>query len=543
MHKNRSFHRSSCILRIAAAFALIAVLSSCDVLGLASGGGSGSTAGGATDVPLVSFVFLKSDNPALAEDCSAVVGDSGATVAVTHGADVTALMPTIVVGADVTVVPASGTARDFTNPVEYTLTAADGTQRTVTVSVADIGTVTLSGTLRDAVTGGGLEGYTIGWNGEYTDTVADGSYSLQVSKTRSAVVGFFSRYKAGEGGEYKAMKLDLRADATLPLKYQSETASYDDVRRVSFKLYAPTGSDATTQEPIVVGGIAPLVLATIVNGEGGSTVEEECTWAGDNIWYTDTPTFGADCLVYLTVQDNGSGIVMAFSNQGYTQYSRLYTGKDLSAGDGTPIDVYEPADDELAEVSLSFAVDIGSFDLSAPKAKAGKSVAWYLESAAYGDVPLFDPSFVDDEASFPVPKELLALEGYWEYGALTVDSTSLRRCVVQTNPSLLSAASASFTVDLTAAPATLPQATLSDGIISATAVDGVGRYMYVLSDATGDEYFTVTSLEASVALPAWLADQDLVVGSSGAGADPFPEEVSGYQSFDMYALEYSSSAN
>jgi hypothetical protein len=65
---------------------------------------------------------------------------SGTSIAVTlpAGTDVTSLTPTIAVSADATVAPASGAAQDFTNPVAYTVTAADGStqQYTVTVTLA-----------------------------------------------------------------------------------------------------------------------------------------------------------------------------------------------------------------------------------------------------------------------------------------------------------------------------------------------------------------------------------------------------------------------
>ncbi len=64
---------------------------------------------------------------------------SGLDIAVTvpYGTSVTALVPTIVV-TGVSVSPASGAAQDFSNPVAYTVTAADGSTQayTVTVSIA-----------------------------------------------------------------------------------------------------------------------------------------------------------------------------------------------------------------------------------------------------------------------------------------------------------------------------------------------------------------------------------------------------------------------
>ena len=47
-------------------------------------------------------------------------------IEVEKGSDVTSLIPTISVSPDASVDPASGVSRDFTSPVEYTVTAQDG---------------------------------------------------------------------------------------------------------------------------------------------------------------------------------------------------------------------------------------------------------------------------------------------------------------------------------------------------------------------------------------------------------------------------------
>jgi len=57
------------------------------------------------------------------------------TVNVPEDTDVTALVPAITVSASATVNPASGVAQDFTNPVNYTVTAEDGTTAVYKVTV------------------------------------------------------------------------------------------------------------------------------------------------------------------------------------------------------------------------------------------------------------------------------------------------------------------------------------------------------------------------------------------------------------------------
>jgi hypothetical protein len=58
-------------------------------------------------------------------------------IEVAYTADITNLTPTITLSYGATVIPLSGVARDFTNPVPYTVTAEDGVtyqEWTVTVT-------------------------------------------------------------------------------------------------------------------------------------------------------------------------------------------------------------------------------------------------------------------------------------------------------------------------------------------------------------------------------------------------------------------------
>jgi hypothetical protein len=58
------------------------------------------------------------------------------TVGVYQFIDITKLTPIVTVSLNATVSPASGTTIDFTNPVQYTITAQDGSETTFTVTVS-----------------------------------------------------------------------------------------------------------------------------------------------------------------------------------------------------------------------------------------------------------------------------------------------------------------------------------------------------------------------------------------------------------------------
>lgn len=57
------------------------------------------------------------------------------SISVINGTNLTALVPTITISNFATISPTSGVAQDFTNPVEYTVTAQDGTTQVWTVTV------------------------------------------------------------------------------------------------------------------------------------------------------------------------------------------------------------------------------------------------------------------------------------------------------------------------------------------------------------------------------------------------------------------------
>ena len=124
-----------------------------------SSGGSSPAAPTTTTVlssnaDMISFAFTQADNPVLAENLSGspqTVNDvSSVTVYYLEGtqqtADFASLKPTIEVSAGASVSPASGEAQDFTSPVEYTVTAQDGTTKiyTVTVTQRDAGQFEIS---------------------------------------------------------------------------------------------------------------------------------------------------------------------------------------------------------------------------------------------------------------------------------------------------------------------------------------------------------------------------------------------------------------
>ncbi|UII76807.1 hypothetical protein LV716_03175 [Flagellimonas sp. HMM57] len=87
---------------------------------------------------MISFTFLESDNDELSEDAKAVLdkAEKKATVTLPFGTAVTSLRPVIEISQGATIDPTDKTDTDFSNDVQYTITAEDGSTAVYTVSVA-----------------------------------------------------------------------------------------------------------------------------------------------------------------------------------------------------------------------------------------------------------------------------------------------------------------------------------------------------------------------------------------------------------------------
>ncbi|GAA0193929.1 hypothetical protein GCM10009122_57040 [Fulvivirga kasyanovii] len=84
---------------------------------------------------IISFQLLASENPSLTEDIVATIDESSKTISASlpASADLSDLTPTIEVSGGATVSPMG--SQDFTSPVSYTVTAADGTETTYRASL------------------------------------------------------------------------------------------------------------------------------------------------------------------------------------------------------------------------------------------------------------------------------------------------------------------------------------------------------------------------------------------------------------------------
>lgn len=89
-----------------------------------------------SDKQITSFKLLAEDNSALSSDVDGTIDETAKTISlsVPYGTDKTSLVPTIAFSGD-SISPESKTEADFSNSVNYTVTAADGTTQEYVVTV------------------------------------------------------------------------------------------------------------------------------------------------------------------------------------------------------------------------------------------------------------------------------------------------------------------------------------------------------------------------------------------------------------------------
>jgi hypothetical protein len=119
-----------------------------------------------TATEILSFVFAAADNDAIDADVTATIDGADISVSVPNDTDITGLVPTITISDGASVSPASGTAQDFSSPVTYTVTAADGettAEYTVTVGVAGPEDTTAPSDVSLTVTQAGAGRITLEW--------------------------------------------------------------------------------------------------------------------------------------------------------------------------------------------------------------------------------------------------------------------------------------------------------------------------------------------------------------------------------------------
>ncbi len=233
-------------------------------------------------------------------ESNGVISGTNIAVTVPFGTNVTALVPTIAI-TGTSVNPASGVAQDFTNPVTYTVTAADASTQNYSVTVA----VAAQPTLTDIAitTPANKLSYIVGDALDIMGLVVTGTYSDGSTSTEpiiaSNVTGFDS--SAPVTGQ------------ALTITYQGKTATY-------------TVDIAVATQSIIVASVNAISDINIANGTAlgslglpasiGITLSNEATSTATVTWDNGKPAYDGNAAGTYAFTGTLSNLPEGVANSG-----------------------------------------------------------------------------------------------------------------------------------------------------------------------------------------------------------------------------------
>ncbi|MCL1794304.1 MAG: S-layer homology domain-containing protein [Oscillospiraceae bacterium] len=219
---------------------------------------------------------------------SGTINEAAGTIAATvpYGTNLTSLTPTIAhTGASIS--PASGAAQDFTNPVAYTVTAADGTTKiyTVTVTVAASPTPPPTGSSK-AITLFALAGVS-GTINEAAGTIAvTAPYGTNLTSLAPTIAHTGASISPASGAAQ---------DFTNPVAYtvtaaDSGTKTYTVTVTVATSPSTPPPSGGGGGSSGSGGGTVTITYTVKFDTDDGSAVSDQVVSSGGKATKPDDPT-------------------------------------------------------------------------------------------------------------------------------------------------------------------------------------------------------------------------------------------------------------
>ncbi|ULQ61212.1 cadherin-like beta sandwich domain-containing protein [Brucepastera parasyntrophica] len=332
------------------------------------------------------------------------------TLTAPYGTAVTGLVPDIT-HTGVSVSPASGEAEDFTNPVTYTVTAADSSAQiyTVTVSVASLVSITLSGAYKTqykigesldtsglVITGTDSAGNSVAIPASSCDftgfnSATTGEKTVTVTVTGTSVTKTFSVTVLSNNANLSALTV---SNGTLTPVFDTNTTSYTVSVANSVTSITVTGTkaDSTAGLSSNNGEVQTLSLGTnpisiTVTAQDGTTKVYTVTvtrsvpstnanLSGISLTSgTLSPVFTSDVLNYtVRLANSVSGVrITGIAADSGAVVSGSGSTDTLTVGTATPKTITVTAEDGVTTKTYTVTVTRqGSASLSALTASAGQ---------------------------------------------------------------------------------------------------------------------------------------------------------------------------
>ncbi len=335
-------------------------------------------------------------------------------------------------------------------------------------------THTLTGVVRDGVNGDLIAGVIVTFGTNSVTTGSDGAFSFDLGASSGTVSSSWSMSASGYEFDYlEQVAVDASQNVDLQVYMSPIDESGYSTREIDLTVEDSGGTEIPT---------GWLVELEISNSNGGGHQEDK-PYANGGPNTFNTPTFGSDCLVVVSVEDNtGAPQFIAWARQ--VDLSAATTSLTLRATASTSVDITADAIGNMGMLTLWTPygpVDVGE---------------WMFASSTLISTTIYNP---------------YGYYGSWAQMNLDTSDPNYEKLLY----SLSAISSIGTSVALPAIDATLgPNAgyggfsvsySASTGVLSFPAVSGASGYVVQIGYASsGDRLGQIWSVSESIMLPDWL---------------------------------------
>jgi hypothetical protein len=239
----------------------------------------------------------------------------------------------------------------------------------------------ITGIVRDSVNGDPVNGATVTFGDSSATTGADGSFSLDLGASSGVVISSWSMRASGYDLTYwEQVSVDGSQDADVPVyinRLGVDTAMGDwtdygySTHQIDLTVKDSGGNEIPT---------GWRVEAEVLNSNGGSDRGTHLTYTNGGPNTFDTPSFGSDCLVVATVEDDAEVL----------QFVVWAKQVDLSAST-TPLTLTATDSPTIVDITADAVGNLGMITLITPYGSVEGGFWEFSPNASLSGVEVYNP--------------------------------------------------------------------------------------------------------------------------------------------------------